>query len=188
MQAVWYLDRAVGLVSYAALYLAVLTGILYDAEGFGVFQRAARRIHVEVSALAVILMLGHGVVGFADAWLVVSGQAPVPDYGLMYLLGGVAVGAGALLVLLVAVLGFVDARRFERPWPPTAVHAFAYAGFGFATIHAAAIGTDVMGFIRPGLLSGSAFLVYVLVLRTLHRSGRLGDGDDDGESAASSGQ
>lgn len=178
MELVWYLDRALGLVSYAALYLAMLTGVLYNAEGFGVFQRAARRIHVETSVFAVIVMLGHALLGVADAWLVATGKSPAPDYGITYLLGGVAVGAGALLVLLVAVLGFVDARRFERPWSPTAVHAFAYAGFGFATIHVAAVGTDVMGFVRPGLLSGTAFLVYVVILRALHRSGRLGANED----------
>jgi hypothetical protein len=183
MQLVWYFDRAIGLVSYAALYLAVLTGILYNAESFGVLQRAARRVHVEVSVFAVMLMLGHGVLGVVDTWLVASGQAPVPSYGVAYLLGGVAVGAGALFVLLVAVLGFVDARRFERPWSPTVVHAFAYAGFGFATVHAAAVGTDVMGLVRPGLLAGGAFLVYVVLLRSLQRRGQLG-GTGEEESAA----
>ncbi len=179
MQLVWYLDRAIGLVSYAALYLATLTGVLHNADGFGVFQRAARRIHVETSVFAVLLMVGHALLGIADTWLVASGQSPVPAYGVRYLLVGVAVGGGALVVLLVAVLGFVDARRFERPWSPTVVHAFAYAGFGFATIHAAAVGTDLLGVLRPGLVSGGVLLVYVVVLRALHRTGRLQSGDDE---------
>lgn len=179
MEVLWYLDRGFALVSYAALYLAVLTGILYNAEGFGVLQRAARRTHVEASMLAVVMMLIHAALGVVDTWLIATGQSQTPAYGVPYLLVGVAVGAGALFVLLVAVLGFVDARRFERPWSPTAVHAFAYAGFAFATIHAAAVGTDLLGIIRPGLLSGTAFLVYVVVLRALHRTGYLDDGTVD---------
>lgn len=176
MEFVWYLDRAAGLVAYVALYAAVLTGILYNARGFGVVRDAARRVHVEVSVVAIVTMLLHGVLGLVDAWKMRTGAMPEPTYGTAYLLVGVAVGVGAMAILLVSVLGFVDARRFERPWSPTVVHAFAYAGFAFATVHAAAIGTDVVAIVRPGIIAAIAFLVYVLLLRTVHRVGVLGDG------------
>jgi len=78
-----------------------------------------------------------------DAWFVVTGQVPAPAYSMPYFLGGVTVGVGALLMLVVAVLGFTDAKRFQRPWGPRVVHSFTYAGFAFGTIHAAAIGTDL---------------------------------------------
>ncbi len=42
-----------------------------------------------------------------------------------------------------------------------------YAGFAFGTIHAAAIGTDLTGLIRPLLGPSVAFLVYVLLLRQM---------------------
>ncbi|WP_148416810.1 hypothetical protein [Haloferax sp. KTX1] len=174
MALVWYLDRALALVSYPALYLAVLTGILYNAEAFGPLRDAARRIHVEASVFAMMLVLAHGVVGLADVWTVLDGAAPVPDYGLPYLLAGSAVGVGALVVLVVAVLGFLDPRRFARPWSPRVVHAFAYAGFGFATVHAAAVGTDLAGFAVPGLVALVGFLAYVLALRALsHAAARV---------------
>lgn len=165
MELVWFVDRAAGLVSYVVLYLAVLTGILYNTERFGVLHDAARRIHVEVSVLATLLLFGHAAVGVLDTWLVVDGQVPQPAYSTAYLLGGVVVGAGGLLLVVVAVLGFLDPRRFERPWTPQVVHAFAYGGFAFATVHAAAVGTDVVGLVSPGLVAASAFLVYVLALR-----------------------
>ncbi|MFB6154866.1 MAG: hypothetical protein ABEJ22_03155 [Haloferacaceae archaeon] len=165
MEVVWFLDRAAALVAYPALYLAVITGVFYDTRSFGFLGDAARDVHVEVSAFATLMMLLHGVVGVLDTWLVLAGQVPAPAYSNRYLLAGAVVGAGGLLLLLVAVLGFVDARRFERPWGPRVVHAFAYGGFAFATVHAAAIGTDVVSFVRPGLLAGAAFLVYVLLLR-----------------------
>lgn len=171
MELVWYVDRAAGLVGYAVLYLAVLTGILYEERAFGVLHDAARRVHVEVSVLAVLVMGLHAVVGVIDTWLVVSGAAPSPAYSNAYLLAGGVVGAGSLLLVVVAVLGFLDARRFERPWTPRVVHAFAYGGFAFATIHAVAIGTDFVGIVRPGLVAALAFLGYVLVLRLVSRLG-----------------
>lgn len=164
-QLVWLLDRGAALVTYPLLYLAVLTGVFYNTESFGVLHVAARRIHIELSVFAVIVTLLHAGLGVLDAWFVTTGQVPAPPYSMPYFFGGLAVGAGALLLLVVATLGFVDAKRFQRPWGPRVVHAFAYAGFAFGTIHAAAIGTDLTGLVRPLLGPSVAFLVYVLLLR-----------------------
>mgnify|MGYP001058495966 CR=1 FL=1 len=177
MELVWVLDRATALVGYAALYLAVLTGVLYNARGFGAFVDAARRIHVEVSVFALLALSAHAGLGVLDAWLVLSGASPAPAYGSSYLLAGVAVGAGAFLLLVVGVLGFLDARRFERPWAPQVVHAFTYGAFAFGTVHAVAVGTDVVAVARPGLIAVTVFLVYVLALRTLSRLGVLVPGE-----------
>jgi hypothetical protein len=166
-QLVWLLDRGAALVAYPALYLAVLTGIFYNTEAFGALHDAARRVHIEISVFAMLVTLLHAGLGVLDTWFVVSGQAPEPAYSLSYFLGGVVVGVGALLLLVVAVLGFTDAKRFGQPWGPRVVHGFAYGGFAFGTIHAAAIGTDMMGLVRPVLGPTVMFLVYVLVLRML---------------------
>ncbi|WP_302081349.1 hypothetical protein [Salinibaculum rarum] len=167
MELVWYLDRATALVAYPALYLAVLSGIFYNTEQFASLHRAARRVHIEVSVLAMLVTLAHGLLGVLDTYLVASGQVPQPSYSLEYLLVGVAVGAGALLLVVVAVLGFLSPHRFDSPWGPTVVHAFAYAGFAFATIHAAAVGTDVVSLLSPLCAASLAFLGYVLLLRLL---------------------
>ncbi|MFB6171866.1 MAG: hypothetical protein ABEJ23_04980 [Haloarculaceae archaeon] len=167
MEVVWYLDRATALVAYALLYLAMLTGIFYNADGYDTLRDAARRVHVELSVLAMLVTIGHAVVGVLDTVLVLGGQVPPPSYSPAYMVAGVTVGAGALLLLVVAVLGFLDARRFERPWAGRVVHAFAYGGFAFATVHAAAVGTDVVTLVRPGLVAGLVFLGYVLLLRLL---------------------
>ncbi|MFB6121474.1 MAG: hypothetical protein ABEJ68_10200 [Halobacteriaceae archaeon] len=86
---------------------------------------------------------------------------------MSYFVGGVVVGVGALLLLVVAVLGFTAPERFDQPWGPRVVHGFAYGGFVFATIHAAALGTDVAGLIVPLLAPSVTFLAYVLLLRLL---------------------
>mgnify|MGYP006302006525 FL=1 len=173
MEIVWYLDRGAALVAYPALYLAVLTGILYTAESFGPLYRLARRTHIEVSVFALLVTLLHGVLGVLDTWFIVSGSVPQPAYSTTHLIAGVVVGVGGLQLLVVAVLGFLDAQRFDRPWGPRVVHAFAYGGFAFATVHAVAIGTDVAGLIRPVFGPAIAFLGYVLLLRLLSTSGRL---------------
>jgi len=164
-ELVWLLDRGAALAAYPALYLAVLTGVFYNTESFGVLHRAARRVHVELSVFATLVTGLHAGLGVLDTWFVVAGQVPAPAYSGAYFLGGVGVGAGALLLIVVAVLGFVDAPRFDQPWGPRAVHAFAYGGFAFATVHAAAVGTDLAGLVTPLLGPTVAFLVYVLLLR-----------------------
>lgn len=167
MEVIWYLDRAAGLVAYPALYLAVLTGILSNTSAFGRLHEASKRVHIEVSVFAMLVTLLHAGLGLLDTWLVVTEQVPQPSYSTAYLLAGLAVGVGALVLLVVSVLGFLDAKRFERPWGPRVVHAFAYGGFAFGTIHAVAVGTDVTGLVRPVFGTTTAFLVYVLLLRLL---------------------
>jgi len=164
-QLVWLLDRGAALVAYPALYLSVLTGIFYNTEAFGTLHEAARWVHIEVSVFATLVTLLHAGLGILDAWFVLSGQAPPPAYSTSYFLGGVVVGVGALFLLVVAVLGFTDAGRFDRPWGPRVVHSFAYGGFTFGTIHAAAIGTDLSGLVVPLLGPSMMFLAYVLLMR-----------------------
>lgn len=166
-ELIWLLDRGAGLITYPLLYLAVLSGIFYNTEAFGILHDAARRVHIDIAVFAILVTLLHAGLGILDSWLVLSGRAPAPAYSLSYFLGGIVVGAGALLLLVVAVLGFTDAKRFESPWGPRVVHSFAYGGFAFGTIHAAAVGTDIPALLRPLVGPTVLFLVYVLLLRLL---------------------
>ncbi|MFD1587223.1 hypothetical protein ACFR9U_09525 [Halorientalis brevis] len=176
MDLVWLLDRATGLVAYPALYAATVTGILYGEPQFGTLAKLARRVHVEIAVFALVVTLAHGLLGVLDTWLVATGQAPEPQYGTTFLVAGAAVGVGALLLTIVAALGFLDATRFSAPWGPQVVHGFAYAGYAFATIHAAAIGTDVLGLIRPAIVPATAFVTYLFALRVLVSHGPVSDG------------
>lgn len=167
MDAVWYLDRAAAIVAYPSLYAAVLTGVLYNTPEFGFLHEASRRVHIEVSVFALLVTLLHAVLGVLDSYLVLTGSVPEPAYSPGYFAAGVAVGVGGLLMILVAVAGFVDAARFDGSWGPRTVHGFAYVGFVFATLHAAAVGTDVAYVVAPVFGASSAFLLYVLLLRLM---------------------
>lgn len=168
---VWYLDRATALLAYPTLTLAALTGVFYNTRAFGNLHLAASRVHIEIAVLAMLFTLAHGAVGVLDTYYVVTGAAPPPSYSIPWFLAGGLVGAGALVLLVVAVLGFLDPRRFARPWGPRVVHAFAYGGFAFGTLHAAAIGTDLTGLIKPALGAALAFVLYALVWRALIEHG-----------------
>lgn len=168
MELIWLLDRSTAIVAYSLLYVAVLTGVFYNTPGFGDLYTAARRVHIPVSVLATIMMLSHALVGLVDAWLIVSGSSPAPSYPIEYFIAGVVVGGGALLLIAVAVLGFIDRPRF-RGYDPRVIHWFAYAGFGFSTLHALAIGSDMTSYVRTWVVGAVAFLVYVLVVRAFSR-------------------
>ena len=173
MELLWYLDRATALIAYPALYAAVITGVFTNTPLFGPLHNAARKVHIEISVFATLMLLLHGVLGVLDTWIVVTGVVPAPEYPMAYFVTGVLVGGTALFVIVVAVFGFLDPRQFNRPWGPRVVHAFAYAGFAFATLHAAAIGTDMGDLARLLMLAGLGFVVYVLVLRGLLTAGLL---------------
>lgn len=171
MSLLWIVDRAAGLVAYPALYMAVLTGIFYNSTAFGSLCDASRRIHVEVSTFATIMVIIHSLLGVVDTLRTLENSGSELAFSTTYFLGGVGVGVGGLGLLVVSVLGFLDARRWDRPWGPRTVHAFAYAGFAFATIHAIAIGTTMGDLVRPLVVPTMGFLVYVLLLRLLASAG-----------------
>ncbi len=159
---VWYVDRATGLVLYPALWLAVLTGVFMRTSALGALARFSRRYHVLVATFAVIMILAHSVVGLVDADMLIDGEAPAPNYPMLVFVAGVVVGVVAAIVVIVAVLGFLSPTRFNHP---RLVHALAYGGFAFGTVHAVLIGTDVTGLLVQGIEASVALLVLALVMK-----------------------
>lgn len=177
MEWVWFMDRGTALLSYPTLVLAAFTGLAAAVPAFGALHRAGKRSHTPVSVLAMIVLLLHAGFGTADIAIVATGGAPVPAYGLAFLVVGAAVGLGAFIVLVVATLAFLDPRRFERPWSPRVVHALSYAGFALATVHAAAIGTDVAWWMAQAAAAGLGLLAVLTLARLLPtRRGRRSEG------------
>ncbi|MCO8246171.1 MULTISPECIES: hypothetical protein [unclassified Haladaptatus] len=160
----WYLDRASALVLFPALWLTVLTGIFFTARGFGLIHRLSRRIHIELAVFGIGMMAVHAIVGTVDAWLVVDGSAPAPNYPLSLFLAGVGVGAVSLVVLVLAALGFLEPRRFDNPG---AVHTLAYGGFAFGIVHAVAIGSDMTGLLGQLVVGSVVFVILALALKLL---------------------
>lgn len=156
----WYADRASGLLAFAALYAAVVTGVAYRAKSFGRFHAFALDYHLDIAALAVFLGAIHGVVGAIDAIFLGVGLAPAPSYSMWWFAGGVVAGLLAAWLLVVAVLGFLDPGRYA--WSPLVVHALAYAGFVVAAVHVVAVGSDVGVIGRIAVLSVVGLLAVAL--------------------------
>lgn len=163
----WYSDRSTGLLAYVLLVMATLTGIPFDAGLMGALNRFSRWSHTPLSWAAVGLVFAHGILGTIDASVVAGGQVPAPGYGIPFLLVGCLVGLGALVLILVATAAFADPKRFHRPWKPRLVHAFAYGGFGLATIHMAAVGTDIKDWGMQIAVAIGALVVLSLLLRVV---------------------
>ncbi|MHB8586590.1 MAG: hypothetical protein ACYDDF_12255, partial [Thermoplasmatota archaeon] len=137
---------------------------------FGFWQRASNRIHVAASVVATAALIVHSGVGLVDMEQILTGAVPPPPYSDTYFTFGMIVGFSAFLLILTSFVAFTDPKRFERPWDPKVVHAFAYGGFLFATIHAVAIGTDFPAFLFPGIAAAIVLLLYLLIAR--FRAGR----------------
>lgn len=167
----WYLDRGSALVAYGALWLAAMTGVFHNARDMGALHRAARALHTPASVLASAAVLGHVALGTIDSALLLLGVVPHPSYSDAWFLGGVVIGIASLLLLVTAVLGFLDARSFPRPWDARTVHLFAYGGFAFASLHAIALGSDVAAWAVSAVVAASLFLVVALALRAAPRPG-----------------
>jgi len=159
--ALWYTDRGSAIVLYPALWAAVVTGAARRVDALPGLRDVSRRYHVHVSVFAVLLGLLHGVLGTLDTAVIFDGAAPMPAYGPVVLLVGVAVGA---LFTGIAVLGFLDPRRFDRPG---VVHALAYLGFAAGTLHALAVGTDVTVLVVQGVFGSLGVVAFVLAVRVL---------------------
>lgn len=165
MMWLWLADRSTGLVAFATLWFAALTGIAYNARSWGFLHKLARAAHVPASTLASVTLLMHVALGSFDAWLVLSRQVPHPKFSDAWLVIGVLIGLSAFLLIVTAVVGFLDAKRFKRPWDPRTVHLFAYGGFAFAMVHAFAVGTDMKLFVASGVVASVIFVVIALALR-----------------------
>ncbi|MDY6776375.1 MAG: hypothetical protein SV253_09965 [Halobacteria archaeon] len=136
--------------SYTAFFLAALTGVLSRRGTPRFIRNRLQGVHRWLAYAAGVLVLLHiltqieGValtLGVAQMALTGSLENASPRE-----IGGalrIGIGFGATVVTAVAAVSFLRPRLFDSTVPPTAVHAFAYTGFAFATVHSLTFGHDV---------------------------------------------
>ena len=140
---VWIVARAAGLASYAALCLAVLSGIALRTSvlDFVATNRALRALHDWVTWLWIPLGALHVVaLVFDKAALIRPLDAFVP-FQVSY--GAVAIGLGTVsldLVVLITVSSWLRRRMSDRIW--RWIHRSSYAAFLTLFLHALLSGTD----------------------------------------------
>ena len=142
-QFLWVLARVAGLGSYAALALALVTGIALRTAVFDWLgsNRALRSLHEYTTVLWIPLAGIHIVALVLDSTARITVVDLVVPFHAVY--GTLAIGLGALAVdVLLVVTVTALLKRIIKPDLWKWLHRLAYAAFALIFLHALLSGTD----------------------------------------------
>jgi sulfoxide reductase heme-binding subunit YedZ len=172
-QFFWVLARVTGLGSYAALAIALITGIALRTAVFDWLgsNRAIRGLHEYTTVLWIPLAAMHIVSLLLDTTARVGFLDVVVPFHSTY--GTLAIGVGALsldVLVVVTVAAYLKRQIRKDVW--LWVHRLAYVAFGLIFLHAVLSGTDFSDPAVSAITWGSAAALLTLaVARVL--GGRL---------------
>lgn len=140
---IWVIARAAGLASYAALCLAVLSGIALRTSvlDFLAKNRALRALHGWVSWLWIPLGALHVGALLLDRTARIGPADLLIPFGVSY--GAIAIGLGTIsfdLILIIVISSWLRRRISDRIW--RWIHRSSYVAFVALFLHAALSGTD----------------------------------------------
>jgi len=164
-QFLWVLARVAGLSSYAALAIALVTGItlrtaVLDWLGS---NRALRALHEYTTVLWIPLAVLHLISLLLDTTARIGLLDLVIPFHSTY--GTLGIGLGALSVdvlLLVTVTAFLKRRMNKNVW--MWVHRLAYPAFALLFLHAVLSGTDFSDPIVSAITWAAASMLLLLAL------------------------
>lgn len=164
-QFLWVLARVGGLSSYAALAVALITGIalrsaVLDWMGS---NRALRALHEYTTVLWIPLAVIHLVSLLLDKTARIGWLDLVVPFRSTY--GTLAIGLGALsvdILLIVTVTAFFKRRMKKSVW--LWLHRLAYVAFALTFMHAVLSGTDFSDPIVSAITWGAAAMLLLLAL------------------------
>lgn len=167
-QFFWTLARVAGLGSYAALAIALVTGIglrtaVLDWLGS---NRAVRSLHEYTTVLWIPLAVIHLVSLLLDTTARVGWLDLLVPFHSAY--GTLAIGLGALsldVLAVVTVTGLLKRRLNKNAW--AWLHRLSYAGFGLVFLHAVLSGTDFSDPAVSAVTWGAAAAILALGLARL---------------------
>jgi len=164
-QFLWVLARVAGLSSYAALAIALITGIalrtaVLDWLGS---NRALRGLHEYTTVLWIPLAGLHLLSLLLDTTARIGLLDLVIPFHSTY--GTLAIGLGALsvdLLMLVTVTAFLKQRMNKDVW--LWLHRLAYPAFALLFLHAVLSGTDFSDPIVSAITWAAASMLLLLAL------------------------
>lgn len=162
-QFFWVLARVAGLGSYAALAIALVTGIalrtaVLDWLGS---NRALRALHDYTTALWIPLAGLHLLSLLLDSTARIGWLDLVVPFHSTY--GTLAIGLGALSVdvlVLVTVTALLRRQIGKRAW--IWIHRLSYVAFALIFLHAVLSGTDFSDPLVSAITWGTAGVLVVL--------------------------
>jgi len=172
-QFFWVLARVTGLGSYAALAIALVTGIALRTAVFDWLgsNRAVRGLHEYTIVLWIPLAALHVVSLLLDTTARVGWLDVVVPFHSTY--GTLAIGVGALsldVLVAVTVAAYLKRRMSKNLW--LWVHRMAYVAFALIFLHAVLSGTDFSDPAVSAITWGSAAALLTLAVARL-LGGRL---------------
>jgi sulfoxide reductase heme-binding subunit YedZ len=172
-QFFWVLARVAGLGSYAALAIALVTGIALRTAVFDWLgnNRVVRSVHEYTTVLWIPLAVLHLVTLLLDKTARIGLLDLVVPFHSSY--GTLGVGLGALsvdLLLVVTVAAYMKRRMSKALW--LWVHRLSYVAFALVFFHGALSGTDFSDPMVSAITWGSAAALLTLGLARL-LGGRL---------------
>ena len=161
----WLASRALGLTAFAALNIAVISGVALRTSvlDFLATNRALRRLHDFTTPLWLPLGLGHALLLVVDRTAKIDPLDLIVPFQTPY--GQLAIGLGTIgmdLVLVVIVTSWLKGRMHQGLW--RWIHRTSYLAFGALFLHAALAGTDFDAPLVSALAWSSAAAVAVLIV------------------------
>ncbi len=143
VQAMWYVTRAAGLISYLLLWLSTVWGLAVTNKMLDpVLHRAfTYDFHQFLSLLAIGFVILHVVVLLADKYLPFSVAQILVPFAAPYRPMWVGIGTiGLYLTLLVSITFYI--RRWIGQKTFRVIHLASYLAFIGAALHGLFAGTD----------------------------------------------
>ena len=163
-QTSWYLTRGIGLIAYTLLFLSVLIALLkrlWPASFARLFK-----YHHDISLMAVVLGLLHGLTNMADSfmWNLSLGDVFIPRFGTNSQVL-ITLGIIGFYIMALVTLTSVGKRGIRKLGPKgwRLVHITSYVSFLLVFTHSVLLGTDVKyGGTISVLIWQSGIIVFVL--------------------------
>lgn len=143
VQAMWYVTRAAGLISYLLLWLSTVWGLGVSSKIFDpVLHRAfTYDFHQFLSLLAIGFVILHIVVLLADQYLPFSVAQVLVPFAAPYRPVWVGLGTiGLYLTLLVSITFYIRRQIGQKAF--RFIHFASYLAFLAAAVHGLLSGTD----------------------------------------------
>jgi predicted ferric reductase len=152
-QALWYVSRATGLVSFILLSLVLVLGVTIARRGKvpGLPRFAGVGLHRNAALFAVVLLVIHIVTAVVDPYVTIGWVSAVVPFTSRY--EPMWLGLGALAIDLAAAVVVTSLLRFRigmRVW--RAVHWLAYAVWPLAAIHGIGAAADLQSGVLLGVV------------------------------------
>lgn len=143
-QALWYLSRATGLVSFVLLSAVMVMGALLSRRGKvpGLPRFAGVGLHRNASLFAIVLLTIHIVSAVVDPYVSIGWVAVLLPFTSGYEPFWLGLGALAIdMTMALVVSSLVRFRIGIRTWRK--IHWIAYAAWPVAAIHGIGAATDL---------------------------------------------